>query len=461
MNNIYGQQYDVVVAGGGVSGVAAAVAAARAGAQTLVVEQSGSWGGTLTGCGVAPMMTFFAGEKQVIGGIMQEIVQRLTAAGDGCGHIPDTTQYVSYITPFAAEGLKRVLDELLTQAGCTLLLHTFVGGVQMEGRRIAGLTLANKDGMPTVRGKVYIDATGDGDLLAWAGVPFQKGRPEDGAAQPMTLCMKYCNVDTAALRGYIRAHLEQFPRLQHHLDLLESGAPLAVAGFAEAFRQAKAAGELSIPREDILMFETCRPGEFVVNTTRILGCDATSAAGLTAAELEGRRQCAQLDRFLRQRVPGFAQAVLEFTGPSVGVRGSRQMVGRATLTAEDLLCARRFPSVIAHTGYPIDIHSPDGEGTCTRHIGEQGRRPYCDIPYEILLPQGVENLLAAGRCVSASFEAQASVRVTPSAGAMGQAAGIAAALAAREGVAPAQVEVRRLQALLVENGAYLELPAQE
>lgn len=456
MNGIYKNLYDVVVVGGGVSGVAAAIAAARTGAKTLVVEQTGYLGGTLTSCGVAPMMTFFAGDKQVIQGIMQEIVDRLTARGSSCGHIEDTTRYVKYITPFDAEGLKLVLDEMVQEAGCEVLFHTFTGGVAREDRTISALAVCNKDGLHELRAKVYIDATGDGDVMAWAGEECTKGRPQDGAAQPMTMKMKYCNVDTAAMKGYIKAHLEEFPRLEHNLDLLETDAPLAVAGFDALFRQAKETGELSIPREDVLMFETCRPGEFVVNTTRLLNCDATDAVSLTRAELEGRRQCAQLDRFFRTRVPGFQRALLEFTGPSVGVRGSRQLVGKYVLTADDVLTAKRFPSVIAHTGYPIDIHSPDGEGTATHYIGENGGRTYYDIPYEVMVPRRTDNLLVTGRCVSVSFEAQASIRLTPSVGAMGQAAGIAAALAARNGVCVDNIDISELQRLLRENGAYLE-----
>lgn len=459
MSNIYEKQYDVVVAGGGVSGAAAAISAARAGAQTLVVEQTGYLGGTLTSCGVAPMMTFFAGDKQVIRGIMQEIVDRLKARGSSCGHIQDTTRYVKYITPFDAEGLKVVLDEMACEAGCHILFHTFIGGVTMKEGTVSELTICNKDGIHGLRAKVFIDATGDGDVMAWAGAEYVKGRPQDGAAQPMTMKMKYCNVDTAALKAYIKANLDQFPRLKHNLDLLESDAPLAVAGFDAIFRQAKEAGEMSIPREDVLMFESSRPGEFVVNTTRLLNCDATDAASLTGAELEGRRQCVQLDRFFRTRVPGFEKALLEFTGPSVGIRGSRQLVGQYVLTADDVLNAKRFSSVIAHTGYPIDIHSPDGEGTATHYIGENGGRAYYDIPYEVMLPKNIDNLLVAGRCVSVSFEAQASVRLTPSVGAMGQAAGFAAALAARNGIPVGKVDVQELQRLLRENNAYIETEA--
>lgn len=457
MNVMYEKAFDVIIAGGGVSGTAAAIAAARAGARTLLLEQSGYLGGTLTSCGVAPMMTFFAGDQQVIKGIMQEIVDRMVEQGFSCGHVKDTTRYVSYVTPFEAEGLKLILDEMTAAAGCEVLFHTFIGDVKRDGSEITGLTVCNKDGLHTLQAKVYIDATGDGDIMAWAGADYVKGRPADGASQPLTMKMKYCNVDTATLKAYVKQNLADFPRLSDNLDLLNGKEPLALAGFDSVFRKAKEAGELSIPREDVLMFETSRAGEYVINTTRILHCDATDAVSLSKAEMEGRRQCRELAVFLKAYVPGFENAILEFTGPSIGIRGSRQLVGTYTLTSEDVIQAKKFAAVIAHSGYPIDIHSPDGEGTRTYYIGSDGGRTYYDIPYEIMVPKQITNLLVTGRCVSASFEAQASLRLTPSAGAMGQAAGIAAALAVKHHLPVSQIDVTELQKLLQENGAYIEV----
>lgn len=450
----YTVPYDVLVAGGGVSGCAAALAAARNGAKVLVLEQRGYLGGTLTGCGVGPMMTFHAGNKQVILGIMEELVEELVRRGQSPGHVPDTKQFTSTITPFDAEGLKLLLDEKLAEAGCTVLFHTFLGAVQTEGGSISGVTVCNKDGMRTLCARVYIDATGDGDLAAWAGAPMTKGRQEDGAAQPMTMTMKYCGVDTATLKGYVLAHPERFPKLAPYAELFRQPIPVDLEGFDAEFAQAKQAGELSIRRENVLMFATGRPGEYILNTTRILGHDATSAASLSDAEREGRRQCAELDHFLRQRMPGFAHAMLEYTGPSVGVRSSRQLVGRYTLTARDILTRRRFSDTIAHSAYPVDIHNPDGEGTTAVFLNEPGT--YYAIPYDVMVCDQVSNLLVTGRCASATFEAQAAIRLTPSAGAMGQAAGVAAAMAACGNGHTGEVDVQELQRRLREQGAFVE-----
>ena len=450
---LYTKKFDVLVVGGGVSGCAAALAAARNGADVLVLEQNGYLGGTLTGCGVGPMMTFHAGEKQVILGIMEELVQELVRRGQSPGHVPDTKQFTSTITPFDAEGLKLLLDEKLAEAGCTVLFHTFVGAVQTEQGRITGLTVCNKDGLNTLSAKVYIDATGDGDVAAWAGAPMTKGRPEDGAAQPMTMTVKYCGVDTEKLKGYVIANPERFPKLSPHMEIFRQPVPVDLEGFDDEFSGAKAAGELSIRRENVLMFATGRPGEYIMNTTRIVDHDATDAASLSEAEQIGRRQCAELDRFLRARVPGFEHAMLEFTG--VGVRGSRQLVGCHTLTAEDILSCRAFEDRIAHSAYPIDIHNPKGEGTDSTFMTRKGT--YYSIPYSIMICPQLDNLIVTGRCVSATFEAQAAIRTTPTVGAMGQAAGVAAAMAAAAEGNTREVNVQALQRTLVDQGAYLEL----
>lgn len=453
----YEKQYDVIVAGGGVSGSVAAIAAGRLGADVLMIEQGAYLGGALTGCGVGPMMTFHAGEKQVIRGIMEEIVERLKQAGYSTGHIYDTMQYISYLTPFNAEGLKSVLDEMVAEAGCSVLFHTFIGDAVCTDGKITSLTVCNKDGIHSVSARGYIDGTGDGDVAAFAGAAMTKGRESDGAAQPMTMNMKYINVDTEAIKEHIRAHIADFSRHQGNEALMDTVSRFSFCGFQDEFRDARERGELEIRREDVLCFETDRPGEYIVNTTRIIDHDAVDAASLSDAEVTGRRQCRQLDRFLRQHVPGFQDAILEYTGPSVGVRGSRQLVGKHTLTAEDILGRRTFESVIAHSAYPIDIHNPKGVGTDSRFLSEKGT--YYSIPYEVLYCEEIKNLLVAGRCISASFEAQAAIRTTPTAGALGHAAGVAAALAAQSDGDVSNVDPKEVQRLLREQDAYLDLDA--
>ncbi|MEK3713964.1 FAD-dependent oxidoreductase [Paenibacillus sp. FSL R7-0333] len=448
------RKYEVVVAGGGVSGSIAAIAAARAGARTLIIEAGGFLGGTLTAAGVGPMMTFHAGDKQAIQGITDELIQRLRALGKSPGHIPDATNYTYSVTPFDAEAMKYELDLMLQESGGEVLYHTMLAGAEVSGRRITSLTLCNKGGLSRISADVFIDATGDGDLAAWSGVPFTKGRESDEQSQPMTLKMKMRGVDTEKIKAYIRGHRDDFPRMNLDITVMDSAARLSVVGFDKQFREAKARGEISIPREDVLFFETSNPGEIIMNTTRILGKDSTDPWSLSEAEIEGRKQCRELELFLKKYIPGFEDSVVVSTGPSIGVRGSRQIKGVYTLTAEDILSVKPFEDVIAHSGYPIDIHSPDGEGTATDHL-EWGAM--YGIPYRCLITSEIDNLIVVGRCLSATFEAQAAVRTTPTVGAIGQAGGTAAALAVKEGVPVQQVDYKSLQEMLVAHGAYLEV----
>ncbi|NWL88658.1 FAD-dependent oxidoreductase [Paenibacillus sp. 79R4] len=448
------KQYDVVVMGGGISGAMAAIAASRTGAKTLIVESHGFLGGTLTANGVGPMMTFHAGDKQVIQGFTGELIERLKQLGKSPGHIFDTVGFTYSVTPFDAEAMKHELELMVTEAGGEILYHTMLAGVYTEAGRITGIQVCNKSGLSDIHASVFIDATGDGDLSALAGVEYTKGRKSDGATQPMTLKMKMYNVDIPRVKEYIHAHPEDFPLYNGDTSIIEKAPRLSVGGFDSLFRKAKELGEISIPRENILFFETNNPGEVILNTTRIIGYDATDAHSLSQAEMEGRKQCRELELFVRKYIPGFENAVVESTGPSIGVRGSRQIKGIYTLTAEDILKQRLFEDTIAHSGYPIDIHSPDGEGT--KHEKLEWGGVY-SIPYSCMITASIPNLIVIGRCISASFEAQAAMRTTPTTGAIGHGGGVAAALAALEHKNVQDIDIKHVQSLLKEQGAYLEV----
>ncbi len=455
MKPIYKHKFDVIVLGGGVSGCCAAIAAARAGQKTLMVEQNGYLGGALTGAGVGPMMTFHAGGQQVILGMMQKIVERLQAAGGSPGHIADSKEYCGTVTPFNSEVMKRILDEMLAEAGCEILFHTMLAKANVADGAITSITVCNKDGLNELTATVYVDASGDGDLASFAGAPMTYGRERDGAAQPMTMNMKYSGVDTDALLAHIVENKDDFAMLRNGTNPFAPNIPLDLANFKAAFTAARQSGEITFDRNAVLMFCTDRKGEFILNTTRILAHDATDAASLTHAELLGRQQCAQLDAFMRKYAPGFANALLEITGPSIGVRGSRQLVGCYTITQNDLMQKRKFHDVIAHSGYPIDIHDPKGAGG--ESIFLTGEKPYYSLPYRIMVCDAIQNLIVTGRCVAATFEAQAGIRTTPTVGALGHAAGLAAALAAQNGGDVKAVKVPQLQANLLADGAFLDL----
>lgn len=448
------QQYDVFVMGGGISGSMAAIAASKTGAKTLIVESHGFLGGTLTANGVGPMMTFHAGDKLAIQGFTNELIERLKRLGKSPGHIFDTVGFTYSVTPFDAEAMKHELELMVTETGGEILYHTMLAGVETENGRITGIKVCNKSGLSDIHASVFIDATGDGDLSAGAGAEYTKGRESDGATQPMTLKMKMYNVDIPKVKEYIHSHPEDFPLYNGDTSIIEKAPRLSVGGFDSLFKKAKERGEISIPRENILFFETNNPGEVILNTTRIIGHDATDALSLSRAEMEGRKQCRELELFVRKYIPGFEHAVVESTGPNIGVRGSRQIKGVYTLTADDILQQRKFDDTIAHSGYPIDIHSPDGEGTKHQKLEWGGMY---SIPYSCMITSSVKNLIVIGRCISATFEAQAAMRTTPTTGAIGHGGGVAAALVAVEGKNVQDVDIKKVQTILKEQGAYLEV----
>lgn len=460
-------QYDVVVIGGGMSGVTAAISSSRNGAKTLIIDQNGYFGGSLTAMGVGPMMTFFAGEKQVIKGLGQEIVDELVSHHFSPGHVRDSTNYISYVTPFDAEGLKLVLDKMATVAGCDVLFHSYLIGVDHSGRRIEKIYISNKDGITGINATIFIDATGDADLATEAGVAFQLGRESDNASQPMTMNLKVYGVDSDRLYQEVLTNPKRFPRLNRDLDVMKKTQKLSFIGFQKEFAEAKANGELSIPREDVLFFETNNSGEYIMNTTRIIDVSGVDARSLTHAEIIGRKQCYELYQFLLKYVPGFEQAKVAYSGPDVGVRGSRQIRGKYVLTSEDVLLSKKFNSTIAHNGYPIDIHNPKGEGTSSVHSHLQKEMSdenfdrsvmdnYYQIPFEIMVPNEIDNLLVTGRCVSASFEAQAAIRTTPTMTALGQACGTAAAQAVIDNENVQHIDISKLQDTLITQNSYIE-----
>lgn len=445
--------FDVAVIGGGIAGAMAAVAAARAGKKVILVEKYGFLGGMLTAAGVGPMMTFHAGDRQVVRGLTGELIDRLKAKHLSPGHLVDTTGYTFSVTPFDAEGMKRELDLMCMEAGVELLFHAQLVGVRRAAGRIAAVTVAAGGHRLELAAAVFVDATGDANIAALAGVPTTKGRPEDGRTQPMTMNVKFSNVDIDVIRRFIKSHPEEFPRLKDNLAIIDRAERLSIGGFAGILKRAREAGEITFPREDVLFFETNTPGEVIVNTSRIIDLDPTDPFELSRAEIEGRRQAEELIRFMRRRIPGFEHAAVVSSGPQVGVRSSRQLVGLYTIAVDDILAARKFPDAVVCNAYPIDIHSSvPGEASRHAHLapGE-----YYTIPYRALVNADAANLIVAGRSISGEFAAQAAFRTTPCVGAIGHAAGAAAALAAAGDGDCRQGNYAALKALLLEQGAFL------
>jgi hypothetical protein len=297
----------------------------------------------------------------------------------------------------------------------------------MNGQRVEGVRLWNKGGERWVTAAVVIDASGDGDVSAQAGAAYDNAA-EQGKVQSLSTLFKLANVD------------------------VERAASVPKAELWERMREAAASGDYALPRIEGSWHRTPFDGVALIHMTRIPNVDATDPEQLTAAEVEGRRQVREYHRFLRDRVPGFERSVVVATSPSIGVRESRRVHGDYRLTRDDVLGACRFPDEIALCGAPIEDHGTGGD-TAWQYVGEAG---VYGIPYRCLLPAGIDGLLVAGRCFSATHDAHASARSMATCMAMGQAAGTAAAMAAATGTTPRLIGAAGVRDRLLADGALLE-----
>jgi len=444
------RDYDVLVVGGGNAGCAAALAAARHGAKTMLVERYGFLGGTATASMVGPWMTFHSGEKRIVGGIAQEMVERLVRMGGSPGHVRDSSDYVPTITPFDPELHKALLFEMMRESHVDLLLHAYFLDSVAADSRVYGARFATVSGIREYRGRAVVDATADAYVAASGGVETQKG-DERGRVQPASLMFRLSHVDLTKTATYVRMHPDQ---MRTSLKAHERTAPAltAVAGLYDLWHQALDEGAVAIPREVVSFFISPYPDEVTVNMTRVTNIDPLDADDLTRAEVEARLQVLELLRFFRDRVPGFENARLAATGTQIGIRESRRIVGEYTLTADDVLQGRSFPDAVARSAYPIDIHNPSGTGTTTHRL-EPGAS--YEIPYRCLVPSKVDGLLVAGRCISTTHEALASTRLTPTVMTLGQAAGTAAALATKRGVTLRALDATVLRDTLINDGVLI------
>jgi len=455
-NTEYIGEYDVVVVGGGVSGCHAALASARLGVKTLLIEQFGFLGGSLTAMGVGPMMTFHnrAG-KQLVFGSPQEMVDRLVKRGASPGHIVDSTGYCSTLTPFDAESLKVVLEEMLTEASADILYHTRLIAAKVEDKNITSIFIHNRGGIQEIKAKIFIDASGDAELSKQAGIPFVLGREEDNKSQPLTMNVKIGNVNTEVLRTYIENNWDQFDdsiRTKDKSKVFSRTSRISLWGFYDLWQKAKENGEVTIPRDNVLFFETNTEGEFIFNTSRILDVDPTNPLEISGAETTGRKQCQEIYHFLVKYVPGFENASMISTAPHVGIRESRHPVASYVINADDLVNEVKFDDAIAVGGYPIDIHSPDGGETNSIHLNDEGMYY---VPMKALLTDQVNNLVLAGRAIGADHHASAAIRVTPIAMSIGQGAGTLAALACKENCSLASTNYKQLKEELLKGKVYL------
>lgn len=439
---------DVLIAGGGTAGMVAALAAARNGARTVIIERYGHLGGTMVN-GAGPLHSFFnlykafpdAEKKQVVCGIAQEIVDRMVQVGGSFGHLEQEMgyRYDSTATLIDREIFKGVIFDMMEEAGVKVLLHTFVADVIKEGDAIKGLIIESKSGREACLAKVVIDASGDGDVAYKAGVPCINTYPDAHVGMPFGMA----NVD---IRKAVE-HLQEKGMITQivHADKGSTEDNIVRVGFdlkkLEVFRdymnQFGLWGPLTVSmHENDFSF---------INCTNIKPLDAIDIEEISRAEMVLRKQVVTMANLLKKNIPGFENAYISWTPIHFGVRRTRIVECEHDITIDEITNATRFDDDVAVYGF----HD------CAPRIMIKDGGVY-GIPYRALLPKGVENLLVAGRLISSNWEAHMSTRNTVSCMAQGQAVGTAAALCAKSGINPRQLDIKLLQKTLKDQGVYLD-----
>lgn len=436
--------YDVVVVGGGPAGIAASWSAAKHGAKVLLIERYGFLGGMGTAGGV----TNFAGlygirqgqMQQVVHGVVDEIFDRLSAL-DGLNDPQDGMQGRIRVRSYDMSAYKCVADQMLLDVGVEILFHAWAAQVQVEDGRIQALFVETKSGRQTVLAQSFIDCSGDADVAAFAGVPFEVGDGQGSGLYPTTMF-----------------------RIAH----VDSKQALAAVGEFQAINllmkkaQAEKPGHYQFPREGAILRPQKNPSEWRANVTQIaqtngMAMDATDARQLSQGELEGRQQVGEFFRFLQNEVPGFAKAQITEIAPQVGIRESRRIHGVYALTGQDIVSCASFEDAIGVNAWPMEMHA---QGKIEWRFPEKPvgphQRLYNQLPWRMLVPQGIHNLLVAGRCASMTHEGQSAARVSGGCFVMGQAAGTAAAHLS-QGESFSDISVPALQQRLVTDGCFLEL----
>lgn len=422
---------DVVVCGGGSAGLGAALAAARAGARTALVERWPFFGGNATAASLGSICGLYdaAGGDDVdflAGGIAREWGRELIDAGSAMGPIPykDTA-----VLTYAPWGYKRLADRKVQgEERLTPLLHAPISGVVRSGADVDAVILATKRGPMAVRGRVVVDATGDADVAFHAGCPTEMGEP-----------------------GRL-----QYPSMQFHVQGVDMGKAMeaGLTKMSERMREALEEGAYGLTRSGGAAIPTGRPGEAIGAMTRIARGDGdppdgTHPVDLTEAELRGREVAEASHRFLRERIPGFEDAFLQDTAVTIGIRETRHVLGEHLLTGDEAAACTKHPDGVAASAWPFEYHT---EGADTRWEAIP-KGDWFEVPYRSLVAKDVDNLLVAGRCISATHEALASCRVTGVCMAIGEAAGVAAARCAADSIRPRELDGEKLRAELVERGA--------
>lgn len=438
-------EVDVLVVGGGPAGLMAAQAAALVeGTKVMLIENRGALGGNMTQG--LPLLGFLGRKgNEVIKGLPLQFVERLRARGQATHHRA-CPLHVS-LTMIDPEGTKRLAWEIMEECGVKVLMYVMFVDVIKDGDKVTGVIIESKKGREAILAKTVIDCTGDGDVAFRAGAPMAYGN-DDGIAQPPTLMFSMRGVDSRKLRDAVADHPDVYDIDFIPNEFFRADDNCTMVGFRNQVKAAREAG-YHLPVERTIFMTGMAPDEWWVNMSRVNGVDATDPEQYTRGEETCIKQNEEIARYLKAYIPGFENAYVDRVAPFMGIRETRRIVGEYVLTEQDIFDCARFPDTIGVASYPVDLHHPVG-GDCTLMWC-----PDCyDVPYRSLVPQKINGLLCAGRCISATHLALASVRVMGPAMCLGEAAGKAAALAVAAGVEPRALDVKHLQDALRAEGVY-------